>query len=93
MCLDPQTCYFLWVWWFKRDESLPSFATTRQFDRVAFVPYDSPDKEPFGFIDPETVIQGCHLIPDFNTGRTRELMPALVFQDEGGDWKQFCVAQ
>jgi len=90
---EPQTYYFLWVRWFKRDQSEPSFATARRFDRVSFVPHDSPDEEPFGFIDPATVIRGCHLIPDFNLGRTRELMPASTFQDGDGDWKGFCVAQ
>ena len=90
---DPQTYQFLWVRWFKHDRSIPSFATTRQFDRVAFVPYDSDDEEPFGFIDPATVIRGCHLIPDFNLGRTNELLPASVFQDGGSDWKRFRVAQ
>ena len=42
---------------------------------------------------PRAIIWGCHLIPDFNTGRTHELMPASVFQDEGSNWKQFCIAQ
>jgi len=91
--LSPQTYQFLWVRWFKRDESLSSFTTVRRFDRVAFVPHDSTDEEPFGFIDPATVIRGCHLIPDFDQGRTRELMSASIFQDEGGDWRRFCVAQ
>jgi hypothetical protein len=90
---DPQTYYFLWVRWFKHDQSVPSFATTRQFDRVAFVPFDSADEEPFGFVDPATVIRGCHLIPDFNMGRTQELMPASVFRDGDGDWARFRVAQ
>jgi len=89
----PQTYYFLWVRWFKCDQSAPSFATARRFDRVSFVPHDSPDEEPFGFIDPATVIRGCHLIPDFNSGRTCDLMPASTFQDGDGDWKRFCVAQ
>ena len=60
---------------------------------MEFIPHDSADEEPFGFIDPATVIRGCHLIPDFNLGRTRELMPASLFQDDAGDWKRFCVAQ
>jgi len=89
---DPQSYYFLWVRWFKRDQS-PSFATMRGFDQVAFVPHDSLDEEPFGFIDPETVIRGCHLIPDFDSGRTHELMPASIIRDGDGDWKKFCVAQ
>ena len=89
---EPRTYYFLWVRWFKRDP-IPSFATARRFDRVSFVPHDSPDEEPFGFIDPVTVIRGCHLIPDFNSGRTRNLMPASTFQDADGDWQGFCVAQ
>jgi len=90
---DPQTYQFLWVRWFKHDQSVPVFATTRHFDRVAFVPHDDRDEEPFGFIDPATVIRGCHLIPDFNLGKTHELLPASVFQDDGGDWKRFRVAQ
>jgi hypothetical protein len=60
---------------------------------VEFVPHNSTNEEPFGFIDLATVICGCHLIPDFNQGRTHELMPASIFWDEGGDWKGFCVAQ
>ena len=55
--------------------------------------YDSPDEEPFGFVDPGTVIRGCHLIPDFNLGRTHELMPTSLFWDAEGNWKKFCVAQ
>jgi len=90
---DPQTYHFLWVRWFKRDDSSPLFTTARRFDRVAFVPCNSADEESFGFIDPATVIRGVHLIPDFNLGRTHELMPASVFQDGDGDWKKFCVAQ
>lgn len=89
---EPQTYHFLWVRWFKRDQS-PSFAIVRQFDQVGFVPYDSSDEEPFGFIDPATVIRSCHLIPDFNLGRTHELMASSIFQDGDGDWKKFRVAQ
>ena len=90
---EPQTYHFLWVRWFERDPLVSSFVTAQQFDRVSFVPHDSPDEEPFGFIDPATVIRGCHLIPDFNLGRTRDLMPPSMFQDGDGDWKRFCVAQ
>jgi len=90
---NPQTYYFLWVRWFKHDQSLPSFSTTWRFDHVSFMPHDNLNEEPFGFVDLATVIHSCHLIPDFNLGRTRELMPASVFQDTNGDWTKFCVTQ
>ena len=91
---EPQTYHFLWVRWFKHHRYMLSFAKTRRLDRVSFVPHDSPEEEPFGFIDPAAVIRACHLIPDFDSGRTHDLMPSpSIFQDGDGDWKRFCVAQ
>ena len=40
--------------------------------KVGFVPDE--DGAAFGFLDPSLVIQGCHLIPAFSSGRTDQLL-------------------
>ena len=40
--------------------------------RIGFVPYGSAD--PYGFIDPDDIIRGVHLIPVFAYGYTDRLL-------------------
>ena len=62
--------------------------------KVGFV--EVTDEDGFGFLDPDLVIRGSHLIPAFHSGRTRDLMPfdgptvahAAVEKD---DWANFYV--
>jgi len=87
----PTKIFFLWVRWFQLKD--PGFvpAKERSYPRVAFVPFQSDEDEPFGFIDPAHVIRGCHLIPAFELGRTVELLPPSVARDRAGDWAAFNV--
>ena len=87
----PQKLFFLWVRWFTAID--PSFipAQARSYPRVSFVPYQSNEDEPFGFVNPEHVIRGCHLIPAFELRRTVDLLPPSVARDKAGDWRTFCV--
>ena len=62
--------------------------------KVGFV--EETDGDAFGFLDPDLVIHGSHLIPDFNLGRTQVLMPynePTVAQplDQKDDWTNFYV--
>ncbi len=58
--------------------------------KLGFVQNDE-GQIPFGFLDPAHVVRGCHLIPAFNAGRTRDLLDHSFVQNENGDWTNFYV--
>jgi hypothetical protein len=87
----PKKFFFLWVRWFTPIDPRFIPAQARSYPRVSFIPYQSNEDDPFGFVDPEHVIRGCHLIPAFELGRTFELLPPSVARDKAGDWKAFSV--
>ncbi|KAG2134483.1 hypothetical protein DEU56DRAFT_720285, partial [Suillus clintonianus] len=58
----PTRMDFLLVRWFRRDSSPAGWAAKR-LHRLEFFDEDSPDG--YGFLDPDTVIRGVHLIPGF----------------------------
>ena len=84
MLPTPKKLFFLWVRWFTPIDASFIPAQARVYPRVLFVPYQSNDDEPFGFVDPEHVIHGCHLIPAFELGRTVDLLPPLLQGTELG---------
>ena len=52
---------------------------------------DEGEPEAFGFINPEDVIRGVHVIPAFCYGRTKNLLPPSIAcnkseNDEDWDW-------
>ena len=55
----------LWVHWYQYIEEGAGWDTAA-LDRVCFPPM--ADEHAFGFIDPDDVLQGCHLIPQFSRG-------------------------
>lgn len=81
---------FLWVRWLGLDPEWKGGDAYDQLDRVGFVPFGGED-EPFGFVDPATVIRGCHLIPAYEFGRTMDLLPESQFRPEEGDYVNFYV--
>lgn len=81
---------FLWVRWFGQDGQWRGGQSARKLERVGFVPYGGAD-EPFGFVDPNTVIRGCHLIPTFHYKRTYDLLPASRFRGRSGDYVNYYV--
>ncbi|THH05402.1 hypothetical protein EW146_g9914 [Bondarzewia mesenterica] len=68
----PKRMHFLWVRWFGRDLSGRAGRKARRLHRVGFVPDTDPTA--FGFLDPQEVIRGCHLIPASAHGRTSDLL-------------------
>ena len=69
---EPRRLDFLWVRWFGRDTGSPSGWAARRLHRVGFV--DSADPSAFGFVNPQDVVRGVHMIPAFAYGRTSELL-------------------
>jgi hypothetical protein len=55
---------FLWVRWYQCVDECKSRHTS--LDRVCFPPMAEPDT--FGFVDPDDVLRGCHIIPHFAQG-------------------------
>ena len=85
---------FLWVRWLGVEPGHRSGSRVARLPKVGFV--EDTDKDAFGFLDPELVIRGSHLIPDFNSGRTCDLMSydgltAARPMDEKDDWTNFYV--
>jgi len=63
----------LFVRWFGRDPSYNFGFSAKRLPRIGFLRGKDPCA--FGFVDPDVVIRGVHLIPGFEHGRTNELLP------------------
>ena len=68
-----QPMEFLWVRWLGIEPGYRSGSRVARLPKVGFV--EVTDQDAFGFLDPDLVIRGSHLIPAFHSGRTRNLMP------------------
>jgi hypothetical protein len=85
---------FLWVRWLGIEPGYRSGSKVAHLPKVGFV--EDTDEDAFGFLDPDLVIWGSHLIPDFNSGRTHNLMsyngPTVARSpDKKDDWLNFYV--
>ncbi|KZV89662.1 hypothetical protein EXIGLDRAFT_677825 [Exidia glandulosa HHB12029] len=89
----PQRVDVLWIRWFGEDTQWRDGWARRRLPRVGFVPDTDPDA--FGFLDPATVIRGCHLMPAVAEGRRSDLLPydrSTARRDgEVDDWTNFYV--
>ncbi|KAG5642573.1 hypothetical protein H0H81_010572, partial [Sphagnurus paluster] len=82
----------LWVRWLKYDKSYRAGFQHRRLHRVHFLPSDHPNA--FGFLDPDEVIRGAHLIPAFQHEPTDEYLEGQSVareEEELNDWKYFHV--
>ena len=83
----------LFVCWFGRHITHSSVFQSRCLPHVGFLSEEDPDA--FGFLDPDVVIGGVHLIPSFLDGRTSELLPgrSITRQASEGNsgWASFEV--
>jgi hypothetical protein len=94
---EPQQMDFLWVRWFGRDPGTQRHPYTagwksKRLERVGFIQGDAPGA--FGFLDPQHVVRGVHLIPAFAHGRTEMLLPPSIARstsDDNEDWTFYYV--
>ncbi|KAF7327131.1 hypothetical protein MKEN_00289800 [Mycena kentingensis (nom. inval.)] len=92
-------CYkrveYLYVRWYVRHPLHACLPEHPGMPMVSFVSYDSPDSEAFGFIDPNVLVRGAHIIPAFDLAQTDELLPPSVLarplSDEHQDWMYYYV--
>jgi hypothetical protein len=84
------------VRWFRRDSNFSSGWDAKRLPRLQF--FDEENlADAFGFVDPDSVIGGVHLIPAFGLGLTDELLgPSFVRQESetnesNKDWYYYYV--
>lgn len=93
---DPVRMDVLFVRWFRRDVNYPSGWSEKRLLRLQFFNQDIPS-DAFGFLDPDSVVRGVHLIPAFAYGRTEELLGHSYArqqkdaEDWASDWKYYYV--
>lgn len=80
---------FVWARWMEIEQL--GGTSVRRLNKVRYVPNDSADA--FGFVDPDLILRGCHLIPTFHNGRTKVLLPRSIAWDDpqNGDWFSYYV--
>jgi hypothetical protein len=82
------TMDFLWVRWFIHDTKYPFRLGNKRLPRLEFATDGA-----FGFLDPDLVIRGCHLIPAYAHGQVSRLGKSIIHRkvDAGLDWKYHYV--
>jgi hypothetical protein len=89
-----QQMQFLWVRWLGAEPRYRSGSQVAHLPKIGFV--EATDGDAFGFLDPDLVIRGSHLIPAFHSGRTHNLMPydgSTIARTDGekDDWVNYYV--
>ena len=90
----PTNMDVLWVRWLQIDQTHQAGWKAKRLYRVQFVP--SLEDGAFGFLDPNDIIRGVHLIPCFDKGLIVGLLLALVSKWDyapKANWKHYYVNQ
>ncbi|RXW12496.1 hypothetical protein EST38_g13358, partial [Candolleomyces aberdarensis] len=88
--LRPVRLEFLWVRWYKLQDSELEGRTRTPLDRLTFPPVTSPNAA--SFIDPNTVLRAAHIIPRFCLGRVHEHgQGQSEMAGDQSDWKEYFV--
>ncbi|KAF7985138.1 hypothetical protein HWV62_7692 [Athelia sp. TMB] len=84
----PVRMEFLWVRWYELVAGNHSAWDARKLDRLQFPPlaHDSS----FGFVNPDDVLRGCHVIPAFSQGKRHiEGKGMSLRAKDASDWKEY----
>ncbi|KAI0046222.1 hypothetical protein FA95DRAFT_1607083 [Auriscalpium vulgare] len=74
----------LFVRWFGLDSSVKGGFPNYKLHSVGFIPEEDPSA--FGFLDPMQVIRAVHIMPDFDRGKTADLLaPSIARRQEDQD--------
>ncbi|KAJ7141089.1 hypothetical protein C8R44DRAFT_604322, partial [Mycena epipterygia] len=82
---------FIWVRRFRLDHTFKGGFKRKRLHRIEFMP-DS-EQDAYGFVNPDEVIRGSHLIPAFAHGPTEAVTHTSLARkrDEFDDWKYHYV--
>lgn len=94
---DPRRMDVLLVRWFGLDSGEGrSGWCARRMHSIGFLPDTDALGPAFGFLDPSEVIRMVHLIPDYVSGRTKDLLSgssmAIQTRHPDGEYKSYYVA-
>ena len=82
----------LWVRWFEIDRSHRAGWKAKRLYRLKYVP--PLDDGAFGFLDPDDIIRGSHIVPTFALGhRTHSAVNPASVWDRKNDWEAYYVNQ
>ena len=90
----PTNMDVLWVRWLQIDQTHQAGWKAKRLYRVQFVP--SLEDGAFGFLDPNDIIRGVHLIPCFDKGLIVGLLLAFVSKWDYApkvNWKHYYINQ
>ncbi|KAG9100818.1 hypothetical protein FRC06_003664 [Ceratobasidium sp. 370] len=93
----PKRMDFVHVRWLYYDYERPGRWDNKRLDRVTYLACDTNDDilDSFDFIDPSNILQATHMIPDFCSDTTRDLLghgASIAYDNpEFGDWKGYYV--
>ncbi|KAF7359981.1 hypothetical protein MVEN_00725000 [Mycena venus] len=91
-----QSMQFLWVRRYRLDRTFRGGFQRKRLHRLEFLPESDPNA--FGFLNPDEVIRGAHIIPAFAHGCTAELLTGESIGrldrdglEENEDWRYYYV--
>lgn len=82
----------VWVRRFRLDTRYSAGFKKRRLHRLEFLPSSDPDA--FGFVHPDEIIRGAHLIPAFHYGGTDQFLSGVSLarnEDEYDDYRYFYI--
>jgi hypothetical protein len=83
---------FLWVRWYEVMDPRSSGWSNSALDSVCFPPMH--EDESFGFVDPNDVLRGCHILPAFTKGKRKETtMDVSRCAKDSKDYKVYYVGR
>ena len=82
---------FLWVRWLNRDPHQQAGLAARRLERLTLALLDNTDA--VSFIDPSTVIHGCHLMPAFHHGFAPVVGFPSIANDTSGNSRYYYVGR
>ena len=91
--LDEVRMDVMWVRWFKIDETHRAGWKAKRLYRLKFIP--PLEDGAFGFLDPDDVVRGSHLIPGFILGHRKPSLttPASEWDPKESDWEAYYINQ
>ena len=86
----------LFVRWFRLDVNYPCGWSEKRLHRLQF--FGQENEDAFGFLDPESVVRGVHIIPAFGYYHSRGLLAGgsrrrriVETDDPDADWKYYYI--